>query len=151
MTELLIRKGTEQDPLPQVCGGENGRTLYRLILEEDGLWRRYYQVTGPDGEPVGALEYRHEAFRLAKMPRVRGYLGREEMFLVKREIEALQDKVEMESRELTVEGQLLGGEFRLCRKGRCLACFHYNKGKKVILPEEKESLAALFALALELL
>lgn len=151
MTELLIRKGTELDPLPQVCGGESGQTLYRLTLEEDGLWHRQYQVTGPDREPVGTLEYRHEAFRLAKMPRIRGYLGREEVFLVKREIEALQDKVELESRDLTVEGEILKGKFRFCRKGRCLAAFRFEKERRSISVEEDQALAALFALALELL
>lgn len=151
MRELMIQKGTEQDPLPRVCQKETGRTLYRLELEEDGLWHRRYRMTGPDQEPVGTLEYRHEAFRLARMPRIRGYLAGEEIFLVKREMEALQDVVEVEGKDLRVEGAIPKGKFCLCREDRCLARFHYDKGKKEIIPEGDEPLAALFALALELL
>lgn len=151
MRELLIQKGTEQDPLPRIWEKETGRTLYRLVLEEDGLWRRLYRMTGPDGETAGTLEYRHEAFRLARMPRILGSLGGKEEFLLKREIEALRDILEVEGKDLRVEGTIPAGEFRLIREGRCLARFCYNKGEKEIIPEENEPLAALFALALELL
>lgn len=101
------------------------------------------------GETLGRLEYKHEAFRLAKMPRIRGYLGDREMFLVKRELEQLQDKVELESETLKLEGDVPAGDFRLYQDGACVGRYQYKDGQMKIRTEGEELLATLLAFALE--
>lgn len=150
MKEWLLRKMGEKEPSWEIRDTA-GVLVYRLSAGEESAWSGSYRMEDGSGQQTGTLEWRHEAFRLARMPRVRGYLGGEEVFLVKRELEALQDKIEVEGKDLTVEGQILEGEFRLCREGRCLGRYHYRKGGRKIEVEENEPLNALFALALAIL
>lgn len=149
MKELLVTKGTGKDAPLLICRDEGGQFLYGLYPEEEGIWSRSWQMKNEQGETLGRLEYKHEAFRLAKMPRIRGYLGDREMFLVKRELEQLQDKVELESEILKLEGNVPAGNFRLYQGGICAGIYQYQDGRMEIQTEGEEALATLLAFALE--
>lgn len=148
MKEWYLRKGTEQGSLWEICSGETGGLLYRLCLDKEKLWSRNYRVVDREDRTAGALNWQHEAFALAKMPRVTGVLEGREVFVVKRQLESLQDKVEVEGEQLQLEGDILQGSFRLIWQGQPVARFRYTQQEKKLWVEGRESLAALFALAL---
>lgn len=148
MKELLMTKTGKNSPL-LICQGEDGQLLYGLYPEEEGIWSRSCWMKNEKGDVLGRLEYKHEAFRLAKMPRIKGYLGDREVFLVKRELEQLQDKVELESETLQLEGDVPAGNFRLYQGGSCVGRYQYKDGQMKLQTEGEELLTTLLAFALE--
>lgn len=151
MKELVMGKGTEKDCPWVMYHRETGQTLYRLYLTQNGLWSRRYGVRNQEGEEIGTLEDRREAFRLVKMPRIRGFLGKEEVFFLKRELEALQDRLELEGKNLQVEGDLLEGNFHLSLGNRLVGTFQNREGERWVRVQDQEPLNVLLAFALECL
>lgn len=148
MKEWMLRKPTE-DTGAGIYDPTTGQLLYRLELQKESPWAKSYAVTDQDGQPVGTLQYKHEAFRLAHMPKIFGYLGETEVFCVKREIEALEDAIVAEGEGLGTKGPILSGEFQLYSGGQAIAAFHKAEGGLQVSVAGQEPLAALFALALE--
>lgn len=148
MKEWMLRKPTE-DTGAGIYDQGTGQLLYRLELQKETPWAKSYTVTAQDGQPVGTLQYKHEAFRLAHMPKIFGYLGKTEVFCVKREIEALQDAIVAEGEGLETKGSILEGDFQLYSGGEPVAAFHKTEGGFQVSVTGQETLAALFALALE--
>lgn len=149
MKELLVIKGTGKDSPLLICLDESGQLLYGLYSEEEGLWSRSCWMKNENGEAVGRLEYKHEAFRLAKMPRIKGYLGDREVFLVKRELEQLRNTVELEGENLKLDGDVPEGDFRLYQGWNCVGRYRYKDGQMKVQTEEEELLPILLAFALE--
>ena len=61
----------------------------------------------------------------------------------------LQDKVELESETLKLEGDVPTGNFRLYQGGICVGTYQYQDGQMKIQTEGEEALATLLAFALE--
>lgn len=149
MKERIVKRRSQEAAGADIHDRETGQLLYSLDLQEEGLWKKTYTVKTADGAPAGTIRYQHEAFRLAKMPVIRGYLGEKEVFCLRREIEALRDGITAEGEGLTVKGNLLEGNFKLCHQDACIAAFRKEKDGEVLAVEGEEPLAVLFAFALE--
>lgn len=149
MKELIVKRMNTNDTAFEIYIKDTNQPAYHLALQEESLWKKNYTVKTTDEALVGTIKYTHEAFRLAKMPVIRGYLGDEEVFCVRREIQSLRDAIVAEGESIKTTGSIIEGNFKLYYKDVCIATFQNPNGELVITVESEEPVAVLFAFALE--
>ena len=149
MKEFIVKRQNINEARFEIYTKDTNQLAYHLDLQEEGLWKKSYTVKANNEELVGTIKYSHEAFRLAKMPVIRGYLGNKEVFCVKREIQSLRDAIVAEGESIKTAGAIIEGNFKLYYKDACIATFQTTNGQHIVTVASEEPLVVLFAFALE--